>query len=939
MFYYLALAFKLLALFYHVGATALPTTEKPIKIEVTDSIAINEAELSVFDINKEYSHIKAYPYLKINYNNKIYFVAEDGIHGRELWAHDPKIKESKLIVDSRTGRFGSDYDNFIVYNNKLYFTVNHSEYGTELWQYDSQSNETKIVSDIFPGSESSSPKNLLVFNDKLFFVAQDETRRDRLWHFDSNTNTLDNSRVKDTESLALYLSFSEFKVYNNQLYFGGKSENNDWHLWRYNLNDNTSEAVLSNSFLSKLKKFKEYDNKLYFIVNDYNSAETIGLWEYENSSNDINLITNEKVSELNEYNNLLFFATSPERFKAQLNSYNSQQGTIKVVANFTSGFSETRLENFIVFNSKLYFSGVDSLHGHELWSYNNTTGDVKIVADIVSGSQGSFPSKMKVFNNKLYFWGGIYDKYYESVFYSFYALNTNEELITITGESKNFTFNEAVSVPHDKDLYFGSEGQFWKFNTETDDNRLVDKIIEANQGNGAEHLTLHDDQLYFTVSTPYNSSPKESLWIYDKFDNSVIQQPLVSHYSVEKLHSFNKNKLFYIARNGYGDNQIWLYDSQEGATELLTVLNNQSIRDSIIFEDKLFLSLYNSNTDIKAYELWSFDLLSYKLHRVDNINNSQYSQILDLTVYNNNLYFTVDTEESGRELWQLNSQSNSAFLLSDIRQGALSSEPKHLTVADHKLFFYATSSNEQRSLWVYDAVSEKQTLEEVTSSSEFTIVGEWAVTEYQGKVIFEGMNKLGERGLLSYDPILKTIGFIPGLPVTNSWNKSITHFTVLDNKLFFNYYSMLWQYSEGEIEKAILLPDTIGLKTSELIIYDNTLFSNAEVTMNRFNYGKELVKVDLLALIDSDGDGLPDRFELLNGLDPNNSEDALWDLDGDGVTNLQEYNMGTLLNNKDSDSDGFTDREELNAKTDPLNALDFPVNITPWLYILLDQAS
>ena len=676
---------------------------------------------------------------------------------------------------------------------------------------------------------------------------------------------------------------------------------------------------------------------MYFIVNDYDSAETIGLWEYENSSNDLNLITNEKVSGLSEYNNLLFFATSPERFKAQLNSYNSQKGTIKVVANFTSGFSETRLENFIVFNSKLYFSGVDSLHGHELWSYSNTTGDVKIVADIVLGSQGSFPSKMKVFNNKLYFWGGIYDKYYESVFYSFYALNTNEELITITGKSKNFTVNEAIFVPYDKDLYFGSEGQLWKFNIETHDNRLVDKIIEANQGNGAENLTLHDDKLFFTVKTSHSSIPIERLWLYDKDENSVIEQSLVSHYSVEKLHSFNKNKLLYIARDSYGNNQIWMYLNQIGKTELLTVLSNQSIRDSIIFEDKLFLSLYNSNTDIKAYELWSFDLLSHKLHRIDNINNSQYSQILDLTVYNNNLYFTVDTEESGRELWQLNSQSNSAFMVTDMRSGALSSEPKYLTVVNERLFFYATSSNEKRSLWIYDTESEEQTLEEVTSSREYTIVGEWAATEYQGKVIFEGLNKLGERGLLSYDPILKTTDFIPGLPVKNSWNKSITHFTVLDNKLFFNYYSTLWKYSEGEIEKAILLPDTIGLITSELLIYDNILFSNAEVTMNRFNYGKELVKIDLLALIDSDGDGLPDRFELLNGLDPNNSEDALWDLDGDGLTNLQEYNFGTLLNNKDSDSDGFTDSEELNAKTDPLNALDSPVNIIPWLNILLGK--
>lgn len=43
---------------------------------------------------------------------------------------------------------------------------------------------------------------------------------------------------------------------------------------------------------------------------------------------------------------------------------------------------------------------------------------------------------------------------------------------------------------------------------------------------------------------------------------------------------------------------------------------------------------------------------------------------------------------------------------------------------------------------------------------------------------------------------------------------------------------------------------------------------------------------------DSDKDGMPDWFETLYGLNPN-QDDALLDPDGDGRTNLQEYNAGT----------------------------------------------
>ncbi|MBN1269255.1 MAG: hypothetical protein JXB04_06695 [Kiritimatiellae bacterium] len=45
--------------------------------------------------------------------------------------------------------------------------------------------------------------------------------------------------------------------------------------------------------------------------------------------------------------------------------------------------------------------------------------------------------------------------------------------------------------------------------------------------------------------------------------------------------------------------------------------------------------------------------------------------------------------------------------------------------------------------------------------------------------------------------------------------------------------------------------------------------------------------------VDSDGDGLPDKFELAQGLDPFNPADAVADKDQDGFTNLEEYLAGT----------------------------------------------
>ncbi|HEX9757718.1 MAG TPA: Ig-like domain-containing protein, partial [Nitrospiria bacterium] len=62
---------------------------------------------------------------------------------------------------------------------------------------------------------------------------------------------------------------------------------------------------------------------------------------------------------------------------------------------------------------------------------------------------------------------------------------------------------------------------------------------------------------------------------------------------------------------------------------------------------------------------------------------------------------------------------------------------------------------------------------------------------------------------------------------------------------------------------------------------------------------------------DSDGDGIPDDYEISNGLNPNDPLDADLDPDGDGLTNLQEFQTGTDPNVADTDGDGISDGAEV----------------------------
>ena len=66
-----------------------------------------------------------------------------------------------------------------------------------------------------------------------------------------------------------------------------------------------------------------------------------------------------------------------------------------------------------------------------------------------------------------------------------------------------------------------------------------------------------------------------------------------------------------------------------------------------------------------------------------------------------------------------------------------------------------------------------------------------------------------------------------------------------------------------------------------------------------------IIPMDILTS-DNDNDGLPDDWEILNGMNPDDPIDAQEDFDNDGLKNIDEYNNGTGLHVADTDGDSIT---------------------------------
>jgi ELWxxDGT repeat protein len=736
------------------GALFFSATDGVHGRELWKSEANSSGAALVKDINPGIAGSSPIPLAVIN--GTLFFVADDGVNGRELWKTNGSTAGTTLVFDINPGlagsfpggtnNFGIIPGDYIVLKNELYFVADDGSHGPELWRTDGTT--TTLVAELNTGAANWGPQNLAIlngelyflcycnstsalwktngslagtaavtvgipnptsgvltaFNGALYFAASDITHGSGLWQYDASTSS--SKMIKGINTVTGDARIRNLTVINNRLYFSADDGVSGEELWTSDgtepgtslvkdiypgVNNTDPNYIHANG--SAPINFAEFNGEAYFVAID--GVHGYQLWKSNGAESGTVMLTNFTANGAGRYgfsplivNEAVYFTfVDTGRSQHLWKSDGTPMGTTEVMlpaghSVYAEPYSTNSGISLTVFNNKLYLPISDGVHGYELWQSDGTSTGTTLVADINTAYDDTSLLSGGVWYAGMYYFtadDGIHGR----------ELWKTDGTLAGTQLVKDIHAGVGSSTPRSLTVYNGAlyfiaydaTGiGLWKTNGTPSGTGFVAMVLssasltESSNSDSlnltyASTLSVFHAELYFTANDGLHG---QELWKTDGTTTAMIKD-INPNKADSSPHNFmeNNGNLYFVADDGGHGPELWKTDGTRDGTMLVRDVYPgwQGASPSFLtsFNGELY---FNAHHPDYGFELWKTDGTANNTTLVKDINNavspSNDAFPFGLTVLNGALYFFADDGVHGQGLWRSDGQATGTDLVKNI---------------------------------------------------------------------------------------------------------------------------------------------------------------------------------------------------------------------------------------------------------------------------------